>query len=155
MLEDPYASRINLRPALESDYPFLWELHARTFRDYVDQLWGWDDEFQLQRFREKFDPANRSIIQVGGDAVGAVETHAKADFLFLAYIAIDPAHQRNGIGTHVINSVLEEANALGLPVELQFLKVNPVRKLYERLGFPVIEESRTHFRMRFDPAGKE
>jgi len=39
----------SLRPAKASDYDFLVALHEATMREYVEQVWGWDDDYaQLQ-----------------------------------------------------------------------------------------------------------
>jgi ribosomal protein S18 acetylase RimI-like enzyme len=71
-------------------------------------------------------------------------------------ICIVPEHQKRGIGTEVIRSVIAEAGAQKMPLYLSVLKVNPARRLYERLGFEVIEETKHHFRMKFhDAAGSE
>ncbi len=37
-------------------------------------------------------------------------------------------------------------------LDLSVLKVNPARRLYERLGFRVIDEIKHHFRMKFHGA---
>jgi ribosomal protein S18 acetylase RimI-like enzyme len=63
------------------------------------------------------------------------------------------AHQNRGIGTEVIRSVIAEAKrTTDGAFDLSVLKVNPARRLYERLGFGVIEETKHHFRMKFHGA---
>jgi ribosomal protein S18 acetylase RimI-like enzyme len=44
--------------------------------------------------------------------------------------------------------VLDEARRSGKPVALQVLKVNPARRLYERLGFSVTGENETLYFMK-------
>ena len=63
-------------------------------------------------------------------------------------IEILPEYQNRGVGSAVIRDVLAQAQAEGLPVGLQVLKVNPARRLYERLGFNVVGETATHYLMR-------
>jgi RimJ/RimL family protein N-acetyltransferase len=60
----------------------------------------------------------------------------------------DEGRQRQGIGTSVIQQVLDEARRSGKPVALQVLKVNPARRLYERLGFSVTGENETLYFMK-------
>lgn len=67
-------------------------------------------------------------------------------------MAIDPTRQGRGLGTEIVRNLLAEAAAARVPVELQVLKVNPARRLYERLGFTVFAEATIHYRMRADPA---
>jgi ribosomal protein S18 acetylase RimI-like enzyme len=70
-------------------------------------------------------------------------------------ICIVPEHQNRGTGTEVVRSVIVEAETQNMPLYLSVLKVNPARRLYERLGFVVIEETEHHFRMKFVAAASE
>ena len=53
----------------------------------------------------------------------------------LAQIQVVPSLQGIGIGTGVVTSLLREADAASVPVELNVLRVNPAQHLYLRLGF--------------------
>jgi ribosomal protein S18 acetylase RimI-like enzyme len=144
-------SDITLRPASRDDYDFLWALLVDTLRPYVEATWGWDEGYQRTRFRDHFDPARREIVLADGAAVGVISVERREDSIFLSTIGITSAYQGRGIGTRLIQDLLEEAGARGVPVELQVLKVNPARALYERLGFGVAGESETHWQMRWAP----
>lgn len=39
-----------LRPVEAADLPFLWELRRSTLREYMEQMWGWEDGEQRRRF---------------------------------------------------------------------------------------------------------
>lgn len=136
-----------LRTATSEDLAFLYRLHVATMKDYVAQTWGWDDDFQKERFKAKFDPSGRQILVVDGQDVGVLYVEQKSTEVFLAVIEISPQCQGRGLGTRVIKDIVSEANSRGLPVTLQVLKVNPARRLYERLGFKIVGETETHFRM--------
>jgi hypothetical protein len=41
------------------DFDRLFEIHRLAMRPYVEQVWGWDDQWQAAYFREHFDPAVR------------------------------------------------------------------------------------------------
>lgn len=144
-------TNVSLRPATHDDYDFLWWLHCVTMRPSVEATWGWDEAWQAAYFREHFDPTSRNIIEVDGDAVGVISVERRDDLIFLAAVEIAPAYQHRGIATTLIGGVLDEAGHEGVPVELYVLKVNPARRLYERLGFVVIHETETHFIMRWLP----
>lgn len=133
-----------LRPATDADYDFLYRLHVAAMRDLVARVWGWDDAWQERYFAAHFDAALSRIITVGGEDAGVVAVAWGAADAFLANIAILPPHQGRGFGAAVIRHVIAEAEARGLPVRLQVLKINPARRLYERLGFAVTGETETH-----------
>ena len=68
--------------------------------------------------------------------------------VFLRAIEIHPDYQGQGIGTAIIQKLIAQAALKMKPVFLQVLKVNPAKKLYERLGFSVGSETSTHFPLR-------
>ena len=137
----------NLRPATPDDYDFLYDLLVATMKEYVDALWGWEDAYQQQRFRNKFIPQQYQIITVDQRDVGAMAVERDDAQWFLAEIQILPAHQNDGIGTLVIEDLVRQARQQDLPTALQVLKINPARRLYERLGFYQSGETETHIQM--------
>jgi ribosomal protein S18 acetylase RimI-like enzyme len=141
-----------LRQATDNDYDFLYILNSATLKDYVLQTWGkWDEEWQSARFRANFDPSEYQIIVVNGHDVGEIILVERETDLYIASVEILPECQGRGIGTAVIKDILAQADRAGLAVALQVLKVNPARRLYERLGFAVIGETETHYLMRSRP----
>jgi GNAT superfamily N-acetyltransferase len=138
----------SLRAAIDKDATFIYELRAVGVREYVNRIWGWDEAFQATRFQERFDPAYDQVVTVSGRDVGAVAIEWRDSEVFLADIELLPEWRGVGLGTAIISAVLDEARRRGLPVALQVLKGNSARRLYERLGFRVVEETQTHYLMR-------
>ena len=139
------------RPATVADYDYLYDLHVATMRDYVGRTWGWDGAVQERMFREQFDPKHVEIVERDGQRIGVLSVEDRGDEVFLRSIEVDPAHQGLSIGTAMVVQLIRSAATTGRPVSLQVLKVNPALRLYQRLGFALIEETATHFRMRFSP----
>jgi ribosomal protein S18 acetylase RimI-like enzyme len=133
---------------VDGDSASLWNIHRNAMREHVAATWGWDDEAQERRFREHWNADTVQVIERGNRSVGmlAIETHAEE--IRISTIEIDPTEQGHGIGSAVVSTILAAARARGLPVTLRVLKVNPARRLYERLGFIVVSETKTHFEMR-------
>ena len=136
-----------LRQATEADYAFLYDLFRATMKVYVAQTWGWNETVQPDMFKNRFDPEHSQIVVVDGRDVGVLSMERRSDTLFLGNIQILPEEQEHGLGTAIIKTIVEQAHGEGIPVNLQVLKVNPARHLYERLGFVVTGETTTHYLM--------
>jgi ribosomal protein S18 acetylase RimI-like enzyme len=139
------------RPAVESDYQFMWDLHRQTFRSYVEATWGWDEEWQARYFRETRDLSHYEILNDNKQDIGCVGLRNDENVLFLEYVAILPEHQNRGLGSEVVGHVLPSAAERGVPVGLSVLRVNPAKKLYERMGFQVIGSDEFKYYMEAVP----
>ena len=139
--------RFEVRQATPGDRDTLYRIRRAAMRPYVEQIWGWDEEFQERRFRESYDHTEAQVVVVDGHAIGLLGVSEREGATFIDQIEIVPDYQGRGIGTALINNVL----ARGRPVELDVLKVNAdARRLYERLGFRVTGETETHYHMRVE-----
>lgn len=145
--------RYTLRQATEDDYDFLYRLHAATIREAVEATFGpWDEAFQQADFAENFEPDACQIIVVEGRDVGVLKVEEREGHVFLALIEIAPDFQNKGLGSQVIGDVLSQAQAQGKTVKLHVLKGNPrAHRLYERLGFAVVEEREERYVMSWNP----
>ena len=147
--------RHTLRAATAADHDFVERLLLTTSKDYVEQTWGWTDEIQ-QLVAEDFErwfnpPASGQIVEVDGQAIGYVKVADHEDGVLLDMVLIDPSYQGRGLGTALIEPIVKEAHARGHAVVLQVLKVNPSKRLYERLGFVVSSELPNHYVMHSHP----
>ena len=112
---------------------------------YIEATWGWDENDQRRRQQEEFDALSYQIIETGGQPVGTLIAKHSSDHIYLSGLYLLPEHQRCGYGSRILEGLLAEGQAQGLPVRLRVLRVNPqARRLYERLGFAVIDE-KEHF----------
>jgi ribosomal protein S18 acetylase RimI-like enzyme len=153
---EPDLSRrlITYREAVEDDLAFLYGLHRAAMQRYVEETWGdWDEDWQLERFTQRFQPLQQRLIQINGQDVGVIEVFDRTEEVFIANIAILPEHQKQGVGSQVIVEIIEKADAQNKPVALRVLKVNlAARALYQRLGFGVTGETDTHYVMAREPS---
>lgn len=141
-------SKVELRPARPDDYDFLYRLHQASMKEYIAQVWGWDETWQQNYFAQHFDPTVSQIIRLRDQDNGVVSILERETEWFINLIEILPEYQRHGIGTAVIQTILDEGKRQGKPVALQVLKINPAQKLYARLGFTLVGETETHYLMR-------
>jgi GNAT superfamily N-acetyltransferase len=121
---------------------------------YVDATFGWDDRAQRALFDESFDPGSYEVIRVDGEDAGVLALETGGAEIWLGLIEIQPRFQGFGIGTSVVESVLQRATETNRSVGLRVLRVNSsARLLYERLGFVAYREDETRVYLRADPAG--
>jgi GNAT superfamily N-acetyltransferase len=139
--------QIGARPASEQDLDFLFAMHVATMKEYVDKTWGWDEAFQETVFRKNYVPANVQILTCDGQDMGMLIVEERPEDIFLRAIEIHPDYQRQGLATGIIRDLIAEGTQKMKPVRLYVLKVNPAKRLYDRLGFSVVEETPTHFIM--------
>lgn len=138
---------IAFRPASENDISFLYALHIATMKEYIDQTWGWDDAFQESLFKKNYVPAEFQVITFNGSDIGMLSLEEREEEIFLRTIKIHPNYQSQGIGTAIISKIIADGTLNMKPVRLRVLKVNPAKRLYERLGFSTVEETSTHYIM--------
>ena len=142
-----------LRPTTGADHDFVYALLIATARDYVTQLWGWNDEIQ-RTIRNDFErwfnpPESGQIVQVAGRDAGYLKVIPQEGELLLEMLMLTPELHGCGLGTAILTPVLADAAARGLSVVPQVLKVNPATRLYERLGFLIVEELPNHYVMKW------
>ena len=143
--------KISLRPGTPEDQDFLFMLKKKTLKEYVTQIWGWDEKFQLTHHRQHVQPELYRIIQASGEDIGGIEVENRSDTLFLSVIEILPRFQGQGIGSKLIKDLIKQGKRERKNIELQVLKVNQKAfRLYTSLGFVVTAETQTHFVMMYD-----
>ena len=141
---------VSYRPMADDDLPFVGELYASTRREEVAAT-GWPAEIQEAFLRQQheaqhshyaqhFAEAEWLIVERAGEAIGRLYLHEHPEQFHIVDISLVPAARGHGIGGAILRDVLDEAHALGKAVTIHVEKVNPARRLYERLGFVMVED---------------
>jgi GNAT superfamily N-acetyltransferase len=143
---------ITLRRASPEDSEFAYRVKRAAFKEYIEQVWEWDEDEQRRLHERRFVGEGFRIISVGGVDVGFVSVDTEPDCVHVNQLFILPEHQGGGVGRECMLLVMQEARELGLPVRLRVMKVNPrARAFYERLGFARIGEAEAHDLMEWRP----
>jgi GNAT superfamily N-acetyltransferase len=146
--------QVALRPALPQDFEYCRRLYFAEMKWIIEEL-HLDQAAQEAGFQQEWDPSQVRIIARDGADIGWLQTITQAHELFIAQIFVDHAFQRKGIGTEVVKHVISEARQFSHAVRLNVVKINPAKRLYERLGFEVTNEDDRKFYMSLTPSATE
>lgn len=123
----------------------IYLLKSHNLRPYVEKIWGWDEGFQLGKFREGFDKTeNFQINEVEGKFAGFYELETQGDDVFINNIHLVPEYRGRGIGSAIIRDILSNESVERTRVRC-FRANLGARNLYLRMGFTLVSESETHF----------
>jgi GNAT superfamily N-acetyltransferase len=148
MVEGP---DVALRPAQASDRPFIEAVYFGTNRWLIEKLFGWrGDEYEREKFSKNVDLALTSIVLIDGRDAGWLMVVRTTECITLNQIYLDTPWQSKGVGSLLIKQLIEEARTRGVPLRLSTAKINPARRLYDRLGFVEVDESerKVYFEIR-------
>ena len=150
---------ITLRPATPDDDTFQLELYTGTRLDELELI-DWNEnqkhafikmQFnarQLQ-YSYRYPQAEDNIILQGSQPIGRMLVDRNEKQIALVDIALLPEHRNTGIGTRLVQSLLDEAAGTGKSVRLHVVTTNPAVRLYQRLGFSTVDDNGIYLEMNW------
>lgn len=129
---------------------FLYKVYESTRWQEVQQA-PWNDEqrreflkmqfqAQHQHYQQHYAEAEYQIIEIDDLAAGRLYLDDREDEIRIVDIALLPEYRNTGVGTEILKGILEQAKIKAVPVSIHVEKNNPALKLYQRLGFIIIED---------------
>jgi GNAT superfamily N-acetyltransferase len=139
---------IRFRAAQPADFRFARDLYFETMGWIIERLFGWDQAREEDNFAAFFKLDDARIILADGAEVGWMQEWADDSSIVLGSLYVIPAMQRRGIGTWVLQSILERAGREQKAVTLAVVKINPALDFYVRHGFRITHEDEYKFYLR-------
>lgn len=144
------APHVTRRPLTPDDAELSFRVYAGTRTEEL-AVTDWDDarkeaflrqqwSAQTEYYRENYPGAEFLVLEHDGCAVGRLFLHRRPREIRLVDIALLPEHRGRGLGRTVLLEVLDEARRAGKAVRIHVERFNPALRLYERLGFRVLED---------------
>ncbi len=138
-----------LRPYMQADFEFVYQIKKEAYKKYVEEFWGtWDENKQHAFFNDFMNKVQNSlqIIEFDGEPIGIYHGDMmEQDTYELGNLILIPEYQRKGIGKDILSNIIKKYPKLKM--HLQVFKSNPAIHLYKRLGFKMVDETRTHYIM--------
>jgi ribosomal protein S18 acetylase RimI-like enzyme len=148
--EDP----LLIRPAVQSDERPLARLDRRTWSFEVSPNPLWDEDVNFFAT----DPPEGVLAAIVEDTIaGYLKLRRSRDshpsdlqVLEISGLAVDPGHQRHGIGRRLVHAAINEAEQRRAQrLTLHVLGTNTAaRSLYRECGFEVVDVQRGRFRLQ-------
>lgn len=137
--------KISLRSATPEDDPFLFELYSSTRAEELAGI-GWNDQqrgaflrMQFEIQRRGFPEGDTNIVLLEERPIGRLLLRRTEEAIFLVDITVLPESRNLGIGTKLIKDLIEESTLTGKPIRLHVFASNVAKRLYDRLGFVVVD----------------
>jgi GNAT superfamily N-acetyltransferase len=140
---------ITFRPADDDDFDYCKRLYFTEMERIIREL-KLDRDMQVESFRRQWQVGEVRIIMLDGADIGWVQSRAQDGTFFLAQLFVEAPLQRRGVGTAVMRRLFDEATHAGQAMTLAVVKINPAKRLYDRLGFRVTHEDDRKFYMRWE-----
>jgi GNAT superfamily N-acetyltransferase len=151
---------LKLVPVTEADNEFLLQIYASTRADELAQVeWQpgqkeaflkWQLEMQRQQYEARFPDAEYKVIQIDNQRAGRVWVGENETEIRLLDIALLPEFQNRGVGTLLLQDLIERARLADKPLRhMVFMLNSDAHRFYERLGFVMIEDLGAYRHMEF------
>ena len=129
---------------------FLCALYRSTREEEMAQV-PWSDaekqqfitmqfEAQHAHYQTHYPEADWLVVERGGQPVGRLYLERWPSEHRIIDIALIPAARGQGFGSAILRDVMDEAAAAEKGVGIHVEKTNPAMRLYQRLGFEVVED---------------
>ena len=141
---------IGFRPARPEDFDYCERLYFAEM-ERINRELKLDRDAQVASFRRQWQVTEVRIITLDGADIGWLQSTTREGAFFLGQLFVEPSSQRQGIGTAVMHRLIGEATRARQAMTLGVVKINPAKRLYERLGFRVTHDDTRKFYMRREP----
>ncbi|MSQ47492.1 MAG: N-acetyltransferase [Deltaproteobacteria bacterium] len=141
---------VTFRHICSDDEAFLSQVYASTRLDEL-AVTDWTDEqkaaflqmqFAAQHkfYQENYTDTDFLVVLQDDTPIGRLYVARWKDEIRIVDIALLPAYRGTGIGATILRDLFVEADAAGKPVRIHVERENPALRLYQRLGFVMIED---------------
>lgn len=159
--QSPAPANVTLRPVGPDDQDFLIEIYGSTRAEEL-ALVPWTDEqrhafilhqftAQQEHYLKTYPDASHDIVLSDDRRVGRLYVARLDHEIRIIDITLLPAERNVGIGSYLVQQLLDEANRIGKLTRIWVEDFNPSLCLFERFGFSRSEQQGIHVLMQKTP----
>ena len=149
--------KISFRKVREEDFPFLRKVYRSTREEELSQANMSEEdksrfiEFQFNaqhsHYSQAYKDAEFDLILLDDKPAGRLYVWRTETQIRIMDIALLPDFQGKGVGTKILQSIIQESEKSVKKVTIHVEYFNPALRLYERLGFRKVDDSGIYFYM--------
>ncbi|NOX16094.1 MAG: GNAT family N-acetyltransferase [Epsilonproteobacteria bacterium] len=126
----------------------IFELYRMVMGDYISEIWGWNEQWQINDFTINFNPKKIIVVHKNNILVAYSHIENENDKIHLRMLAVHPSYQGKGIGAKLVKSFVSIGKKQSKSLCLDVFKINIKAKcFYEKHGFSVISETDFSYKM--------
>lgn len=151
--------RIHFRVASQEDDSFLCQVFASTRERLLASLpfdAAQKEAFVRQQhlcqdsyYRQRYPQATFEIVCSGDRRIGRLYVNRTREEILIIDIALLPEYRGADIGRELLKDLLAEAAGTGRQITLHVDKFNPALRLYQRLGFRIVQDAGADWAMEW------
>jgi ribosomal protein S18 acetylase RimI-like enzyme len=139
------SSNLQILPMQKNDLDCAFSIYKATLEEVVTKAFGWNEEFQRNRFWNRYQPDWFHWIELDNERIGFICFYQSDLEMHISLMMILPEKQRCSYGRQVMLHLHDHARQSSRKVTLSSFKQNfRAIRFYETLGYKVVE-SDEHF----------
>ena len=143
---------LSFRGVSYDDCEYILNMKELCLKWYIEIIYGWDTNIQREKTKEELEKHKddmRIIVKDNKD-IGVTTFYEENNEYVVGLIMVDPELQGLGIGTKIISEYIDIAKEDKKRIIIKTYKLNPAKRLYERLGFKIYKEDNTHVHLEIN-----
>jgi GNAT superfamily N-acetyltransferase len=131
---------IQTRVATLQESSLLYGLYVEAMKAHIEQIWGWDEDWQKNDFATALNTISTNVIQFNNELIGYYQLEQAEDHDYLRMFILDKQHRSKGIGSIILQRLLEQSQTKHSTLKLRVFKINTAAlRFYQREGWQVIK----------------
>lgn len=125
----------------ESEMDQAFALYKSAIGPVIEQSFGWNEEFQQERFRTRYEQNWFYWVDINTERVGYVCFYETAKELHVSLLIVLESFRNKSFGQMIMDKLQKRAFDKSLDVSLSTFKANiGAVRFYKRMGYVILSE---------------